>query len=145
GADRLELRRWHRCVARRDLDLANLRFQQRTNEIDIQQSVVERGAGHLDAVGQDETALELPRGDAAVQEHAAGLVALLAAGHQLVVLDLNRQILARETGDRQRDAEAALAALLDIVGRVALASLADAIERAFELLEAQQERMVKQR
>ena len=45
---------------------------------------VEPGTGDLDAFGQDEGALKLPCGDAAMEIDALLVVALLAAHHQLV-------------------------------------------------------------
>ena len=92
-------------------------------EVDVQQAVLERGSGHLDAVGQHEAALELARGDAAVQEGAAlGVVGLAAADHQLVVLQGDREVVLGEAGDGEGDPVAALVALLDVVGRIAVAA-----------------------
>ena len=45
----------------------------------MQQAVVEPGPLHLDPLGEDEGALELPRGDAAVQEDAPFRIVPLAA------------------------------------------------------------------
>ena len=66
----------------------------------MQQAIVELGTHHLDALGQQEGFLELPRGDAAMQEGAIALVGLLAAENQLVLLDGDRQIAVTKTGDR---------------------------------------------
>src|SRR5690242_3358003 len=43
-----------------DLDRAHLAFDDPAHEVDIQEPVVEPGAGDLDAVGEHEGALELP-------------------------------------------------------------------------------------
>ena len=77
---------------------------------------------------------------------AASVVGLLAADHQLIVLDRDRQIGHREAGDGQRDAQRVVADLLDIVGRIAVGgALVDAIERPLEMLEPEQQRRVEQR
>ena len=75
----------------------------------MQQAVVEPGAAHLDALGEHERALELARRDAAMQIDALRVVGLLAADHQLVVLDRDRQIGHREAGHGEGDAQRVLA------------------------------------
>src|SRR5476649_2795995 len=50
-----------------DLDIAHSIFRRGADKIDMQQAVIEKGAGHLDAIGEHEGALELARGDAAVE------------------------------------------------------------------------------
>src|SRR5271156_6364279 len=62
-----------------DLDRADARLGHRALQVDMQQSIVEVGADHLDAVDQDEAALELARRDAAMQIDAILVVLLLAA------------------------------------------------------------------
>src|SRR6185437_12520667 len=129
-----------------DLDAAHLALDDAAHEIDIEQTVVERGAGHLDTVGQYEGALELARGDAAMKVDAILVVGLLAAHDELIVLDLHAQIVHGEAGDGERDAQRVLAGLLDIVGRIAVARrLADAIEGTLELIESQKQRRVEER
>src|SRR6185369_6412637 len=103
-----------------DLDGAHPAFHRGPHQIDVQEAVVEPGTRHFDAFGEHERALELPRGDAAMQVDALAIVVLLAAHHQLVVLDLDREVSHGETGHRQRDAQRVLAGLLDIVGRIAV-------------------------
>src|SRR5579883_3382480 len=56
-------------------------------EIDVQEPILEPGAGDLDAVGEHERALKLARGNAAVEIDPILVVDLLAADDQLVVLD----------------------------------------------------------
>ena len=79
----------------------------------------------LDPVGQDERALEPSRRDPAVQVHVAVLARILVAApardHQLVVFDDDLQVVGAEAGDGHGDAEPAVAPLLDVVGRVAVA------------------------
>src|SRR5271170_6071470 len=71
---------------------------------------------------------------------------LLAADDELVVLDLDREIVHGETGDRERDAQRILADLLDIIGGIAVGrGLGDAVERTLEMVEAQQQRRIEQR
>src|SRR6185437_11107890 len=76
-----------------DLDAAHLALDDAAHEIDVEQAVVERRAGDLDAVGEHEGALELARGDAAMEVDAILVVGLLAAHDELIVLDLHAQIV----------------------------------------------------
>ena len=105
----------------------------------MQQPVLQVRARDLDAVGQHEAALELARGDAAVQEDPAlRVVALAAADHQLVVLECDREVVLAEAGHGQRDAVGGVAALLDVVGRIpVVAGLGGAFHQPVELLEPQ--------
>ena len=59
--------RGQRLVPRRDVDLADDPLRLGPGEIDRQQSVRQVGAQNLHAFGEQEGALELPRGDAAMQ------------------------------------------------------------------------------
>ena len=106
----------------------------------MQQAVLERGAGDLDAVGQHEAALELARGDAAMQEDPAlGVVVLPAADQELVVLQRDREVGLGEPRHRQRDAVRGFAALLDVARRIAVAAgLGGALDQPVELLETQE-------
>src|SRR6185295_10190262 len=94
---------------------ADLGLDLRSFEIDQQQAVVERRADDLDALGQHETALELPRRDTAIKIDALGVVDLAATHDQLIVLDANLEIFEREAGDGQRDAQGIFADLLDVI------------------------------
>ena len=119
-----------------DADGPDARFGLRPHEVDRQQAVVEPRPGHLDAVGQHESALELTGGDAAMQVDAVGVVGLLAPHRQLVLDQLDGEVVGREAGHGQGDAQAVLADPLDIVGRVALGVLRQPFERALELVES---------
>src|SRR5260221_5280026 len=131
-----------RCL---DLDAAHFALDDAAHEFDVQQPIVERGARHLDAVGQHEGALELPRGDDAMEIDALLVVGLLTAHDELIVLDLDVEIVHREAGNGERDAQRILAGLLDIVGRIAVARrLADAIEGALELIETEKKRRAEE-
>src|SRR5665213_560026 len=97
------------------------------------------GPHHLDAIGQHEGTLELPRGNAAMKVDPLLLLGLLAADDELVVFDLDGKVVHREAGDRQGDAQGVLAELLDIVGRVSIGCcLGHPVERSLELVEAEQ-------
>jgi hypothetical protein len=77
----------------------------RARQIDRQQAVFQVRSHHLNAVSQYKGPLELTRRDAAV-EVLTGLVVLLpTTDHQLVFLDRHVELLAREAGNRQRDAQ----------------------------------------
>src|ERR1700677_1436453 len=55
-------------------------------QIDLQQSIFQRGSDDFDAVGQDEAAQKLSRRNAPVKERFAVCVRLAPANHQLAVL-----------------------------------------------------------
>ena len=128
-----------------DLDLADLGLDEGTDDLDMEQTIIERGASDLDALGQHEGALELAGGDTAVQIQTLPLLGLLAADDELRVLDLDRQVIHGETGNRQGNAQAVFAELLDVVGRIAIRrGLGHPIERPFEVVEAQQKGRTEQ-
>ena len=110
------------------------------DEVDVEQAVVQGGRGHLDALGQDEAALELARRDAAVEIGAVRVVRLLAVDHQLVVLDADLESGGGEAGHRQGDAQAAVVDLLDVVGRIAVGrGLRHALDHALEMIETKKQ------
>ena len=85
------------------------------------QAVFERGARHDDMIGELEPALESSRRDPLMQEFATGLFLsrlLRAANRQRVLTRLDREILARETRDRERHPIGVLAGALDVIRRV---------------------------
>ena len=84
----------------------------------MEEPVVELGAHHLNALGQHKAPLKLAGGDAPVQINAITGVLLPAADGQLTVLNLNQQVSFTEAGHRQRDSQAAVTDLFDVVGRV---------------------------
>ena len=148
------------CAARGDVDgvvrsgviLAGIdtngpdaRLRHRPHQVDRQQAVVETGGRHFDPVGQHEGPLELARGDAAMEKDAVGIVGLLAADRELVLDQFDHQIVGREAGHGQHDAQAVLADPLDIVRRVALGALGQAIKGALELVETQQQGRIEHR
>ena len=75
-----------------------------------------------------------------------GLVVLLPpADHELVLLDGYVELIPREAGNRQRDAQALRLVViagqpLDVVGRIAIGPLGDTIEHTLDFVEPKQER-----
>src|SRR5215472_11732147 len=122
----------------------------RAREIDRQQPVLEVGTEHIHAVCEHESALELPRGDAAMQVLPSLVVLLASADDELVFLDAHVELFAGEAGYRERDAKAlgilgVAGDALDVVGRITVGPLGDAIERSLDLVKSEQERTGKRR
>ena len=128
-----------------DADRLHDPFRLRPGEIDRQQPVLQVRTQHLHAVREHEGALELARRDAAV-EILPGLVVLLpAADDELALLDRHIELITGETGDRERDPQAFGLTVLagdpfDVVGRIAVRRLGDAVERTLDLVEPEQKR-----
>src|SRR4051812_31867994 len=98
------------------LGLGNL-----ADEIDVQETVLQRRALYLDEIGKLEYALKSARRDALIEHLAGGLVVLgllLTANRQGVFLRLDRQVSLGKARDGYRDTVVVLAGPLDIVGRV---------------------------
>src|SRR5205807_1955495 len=113
----------HLGLAVADRDLARLLgLGDFTDQVDVQETVLQRSALDLDEVGELEDALEGTRRDPLIKGFALVLVGrllLLAADSQRVLLDLDRQLILAEAGRGYRDAVVVLASTLDVVGRVA--------------------------
>ncbi len=112
--------------------------------------MLEIGPQHLHSVGQHEGALELAGGDAAVQVLPALVVLLTSPDDELLLLDGHLELVERETRDRQRDAQALRIVSVaresfDVVGRIAVRRLGDAVERTLDLVEADEERAGQRR
>src|SRR3954453_8841183 len=129
-------------AAGRDRDRAGfLGFGDLANEVDMEQTVLQRRVLHLHEIGKLEHALEGARGDAAI-EHFGILLAvligdLLALDGQGVFLGDDGEFALRETGDRDADAIGVLAGALDIVGRIAGAAVGGClIEQVEKTVEA---------
>src|SRR5712692_4162051 len=130
---------WGALDAVRYRDGAYPALDLRADQVDMQEPIIQPGAAHLDAFGQDEGALELTRGDAAMQIDALSIICLLAADDELVVLDRDAEIAHGEAGYRQGDPQSVLAQLLDIVGRISVArNFADPVEGTFEVVDPQE-------
>ena len=80
-----------------------------------------------------------------MQIDPVALVGLLAADRELVFDDFDHQAVAGEAGHGQRDAQPVLADPLDIVGGIAFCALGQTVERALELVEAQQQGRIEHR
>src|SRR4030095_6070771 len=91
--------------ARVDRDGAGLqRLRQLALEVDYEQAIAHRRAGHLDVVGEVELPLEGPAGDAAVEIGRTVAVLHLAADEQPVVLEHDLDVVSGEAGKSQDDA-----------------------------------------
>src|SRR3954463_13476487 len=77
----------------------------RTRQIDRQQAVLQVRSLHFNAVSQHKGPLELTCRDAAVKVFSRFIIVLPAADHQLVFFGRHVELLAREAGTRQRDAQ----------------------------------------
>jgi hypothetical protein len=106
--------------------------------------LVKLGFQHDDSVRQDEAALELPRGDATVEEILILRTVHSAANDQLIVFDGDAEIIGGKSGNRERDLEALFACVLDIVRRIGL-RLGISVEQSFDVFEAQKKRAGQQR
>src|SRR3954470_6557905 len=128
-----------------DSDCLNDPFGLRPGEVDRQQPVFQIRAQHLHPLGQHKGALEVARGDAAM-DVLSGLVILLPApNHELIFLNRYIELVAGKTRHRKRDAQpfglaVGAVAALDIVGRITVGTLYDTIERTLDFVESQQER-----
>src|SRR5271168_895220 len=115
-----------------DSNCLNDPFRFRPGEIDRQQPVFQVRAQHQHPLRQHEGALEVARGDAAM-DVLPGLVVLLAApDDELVFLNGHIELIAGKTCHRERDAQPfglpiAAVAALDVVGRITVGALDDAI------------------
>src|SRR5262245_3357574 len=123
-----------------DADRLDDPLRLRSCQVDRQQSALQVRAQHLHSVREHEGALELARCDAAV-EILAGLVVLLPpANDKLAFLKRHVELIAREPGHPPRDPPALTLAIFPgdpfaVVGRVAVRSLGNAVERPLDLVE----------
>src|ERR1700730_14551871 len=127
-------------VARIDCDRFNDALGLRAHQVDRQQSVLQIRPQHLHAVRQHEGALELARGDAAVAVLPAFVVLLPAADDELALLYADIELVAGEPRDRKCNAQAFRTVpvsrdAFDVVGRITLRGLADAIKHGLDLVE----------
>src|SRR6201996_3261345 len=133
-----------------DSDCLNDLLRLRPGKIDRQQPVPQIRAQHMHPLCQHEGALEVARGDTAM-DVLTGLVVLLAApDHELVFLNGYIELVTGKTRHRQRDTQPFGSAIraftpLDIIGRVTVGALDDSIKHTLDLVEAQQERTGERR
>jgi len=113
----------------------------------MEQTPLQPGSVHLDTLGENEAAFELARRDAAVQKDTVlTRLRLLAADHEMPVLDGDTQIRLREPRDGQCDPVPIRIALLDVERGIAVISgFRGALHELIELLEAQHEGVRPQR
>ena len=122
--------------------LLNDPFRFWPGKVDRQQPVLQVRTDDEHPIRQHESALEVPRGDAAM-DVLAGLVVLLASpDHELVFLSGYIELVAREPCHRQRDTKAFRLAVftvapLDVVGRITVRSFDDAIKRTLDFVKSQ--------
>src|ERR1700731_284861 len=112
-------------ITRIDCDRFNDALGLRAHQIDRQQSVLQVRPQYLHAVRQHESALELARGDAAVDVLPAFVVLLPAADDELALLYADIELVAGETRDRKGNAQPFRTVpvsgnALDVVRRIAL-------------------------
>src|SRR5436190_15965280 len=122
----------------------DLSVRLRTYEINRQQPVFKIRSRYLHTFRQNEGTLELARGNAAMEEITWLFLMVTAADYQFVLFQCHFELIAREPGDGEGDAQSfGLAALrgnaFDVVGRIAVRCLAHAVERALDLVKAKQE------
>src|SRR5205809_6797379 len=128
-----------------DSNCLNDPFRLRPGQIDRQQPVFQIRAQPMHPFRQHEGALEVARGDAAM-DVLPGLVVLLAApDHELVFLNGHIELVTGKTRHRERDAQPFGLAVgtvtpLDVVGRITVGAFDDAIERTLDFVEPKQER-----
>src|SRR4029078_3168719 len=122
----------------------------RTSEIDGQKTVLQICSQHFHPLGEHETALKLPRCNAAMHIVARLVIVLASADDQLAFLHSHVELFACEPRDRKRDAQPlGLLVLagnaLDVIGRVAFGRLRHAVESTFDLVEPEQKRTGQRR
>src|SRR3569832_2194407 len=128
-----------------DSNCLNDPFRFRPGEVDRQQPVFQVRAQHEHPLRQHKGALEVARGDAAM-DVLPGLVVLLAtADDELVFLSGYIKLVAGKPGNRERDAQPfglpiGTIASFDVVRRIAVGTLDDAIERTLDFVKSQQKR-----
>src|ERR1700753_3341272 len=128
-----------------DSNCLNDLFRLRPGQVDRQQPVLQIRAQHQHPLRQHERALEVARGDAAMDVLPGLVVLLAAADHQLIFLNGYIELVAGKSRHRQRDAQPlglaiAAVATLDVVGRITVGALDDAVERTLDFVEPKQER-----
>src|SRR5258708_4770611 len=88
-----------------DCDRLNHPLRLRTREVNGQQPIFQIGTQHLHSISQYECALELTRGNSAVEILARLFVVLPTADHELTFLDRHVDFCAGEPRDRTRNAQ----------------------------------------
>src|SRR5580698_6715215 len=130
-------------ITRIDCDRFNDALGLRAHQVDRQQSVLQVRPQYLHAVRQHEGALELARGDTAVDVLPAFIVLLAAADDELALFYADIELVAGKARHGKGNAQALGAVAvarnpLDVVRRVPVCGLPDPIEHALDLVEAKQ-------
>src|SRR5450759_733688 len=121
-----------------DLDPARLHcLRHLADQIDLQQPVLERGALHLDVVGEVKLTPKRTRGNPLIEVLVITLLGLAAFHRKHVLLRGDGDLFGHEAGKRQRDAIVLLTGSLDVVGRVVVLApqperIVDEVEQAIE-------------
>src|SRR6202021_1572241 len=128
-----------------DSDCLNDLFRLRPGQIDRQQPVFQIRAQHQHPLRQHEGALEVARGDAAMDVLPSLVVLLAAPDHQLIFLNGYIKLVAGKSRHRQRDPHpfglpVGAVATLDVVGRITVGAFDDAVERTLDFVEPQKQR-----
>ncbi len=74
-------------------------------QIDAQQSILQRGSSHFDAIGEHKAAQKLSRCDAAMKERFAVNLSLASTDHQLAVFFGDAELVLGEARHGQGDAD----------------------------------------
>src|SRR5262249_22607163 len=110
------------------------------DQVDMQETVLERRALHQDVVGELEHALERARRNTLIKGLALlllGLRLLVTADRQRALLGLDVELGLGETGHRYRDTVVVLAGPLDVVGRITRGAVTgDLVEEGKQPVEA---------
>lgn len=93
------------CIPIDDCDTTHGFFRLGSDEINGKQSVFEISTTDFHSIREQKHALELPRRDAAVKKNPLAFVGLATPDHELFVLQGHIQLIARETGNSQRDTD----------------------------------------
>src|SRR5260370_9720142 len=96
---------WYLLFVIVDCDRLNRPLRLRTREVNGQQPIFQIGTQHLHSISQYECALELTRGNSAVEVLARLFVVLPTADDELTLLDRDIEFVAGEPRDRQRNAQ----------------------------------------
>src|SRR6201994_704370 len=133
-----------------DSDCLNDLLRLGPGQIDRQQPVLQIRPQHMHPLRQHEGALEVARGNAAMDVLPGLVVLLTTPDHELVFLNGYIELVAGKSRHRQRDPQPLGLAVrpftpLDVVGRVTVGAFDNAVEHALDLVEAQQERTGERR
>jgi hypothetical protein len=124
-----------------DSDCLNDPFRLWPGEVDRQQPILQIRTQYQHALRQHKSALEVARGNAAMDVLAGFVILLTAPDHELVFLGGYIELITGKSRDRQRDPQAlgltaVTVAPLDVVRRITVGAFDDAIERTLDFVES---------